>query len=446
VKRPTITVAVGFLAVLALAAGLVAVEARAQTPQVEIRSQGVTDTRIPIAVPAFLAAPGLEGYGPSMAQILAADLDFTGLFRIVGSDRYPSGFRGLPPEASRIDFEGWRRTPAEMLIHGVLTNENGVLVAECRLFDVPEAQQVVGKRLRTEPRWSRLLAHQFADETVRFLTGVAGVASSEIAFSGGRKGVNVKEIFIADYDAGQVTQVTKHGSISIRPKFSPDGKQIAYLSYKDRYPWIYIYDRESGESRAVSKRVGVNHAPAWSPDGRRIAFVLSKDGNTEIYVKDVDGSEERRLTDDDGLDTSPVYSPDGRSIAFVSDRAGRPQVYVMNADGAQQRRISYQGGSSYDPAWSPNGRYIAYIVEKDGEGLELWVMNSDGTGARPLTASFGSNESPTWSPDSRHVAFSSSRSGIAQLYTVTLETGVVRQVPNLGELSCEGPSWGPRRQ
>lgn len=418
----------------------------AQAPQVEIRSQGVGDSRIPIAVPSFLAAPGLEGYGPTMAQVLAADLDFTGLFQVVTSDRYPSGFRGLPPEASRIDFEGWRRTPAEMLIHGLVTNEAGVLVAECRLFDVPEAQQIVGKRLRTEPRWSRLLAHQFADETVRFLTGVAGVASSEIAFSGGREGVNVKEIFIADYDAGQVTQVTKHGSISIRPKFSPDGKQIAYLSYKDRYPWIYIYDRESGESRVMSKRVGVNHAPAWSPNGQQLAFVLSKDGNTEIYVKNVDGTGERRLTNDDGLDTSPVFSPDGRSIAFVSDRVGRPQIFVMNSDGTQQRRISYQGGNSYDPAWSPDGRAIAYIVEKDGEGLELWVMNADGTQARPLTASFGSNESPTWSPDSRHVAFSSSRSGISQLYTVTIETGVVRQIPNLRELACEGPTWGPRRQ
>lgn len=429
-----------WIAVLVAAAGF---SAFGQDSPVEIRSYGQADTRIPIAVPPFMTAPGLEAYGPALAQVLANDLDFTGLFVLVERSEYPSGFQGLPAEASRIDFTPWRRTPAEMLIHGVVRREGGLLVAECRLFDAREGQQVIGKRLRTQPDWSRLLAHQFADEAVRYLTGEAGVASSEIAFSGGQG--RTKEIYIADYDGGRVTQVTKHGSISIRPKFSPDGRKIAYLSYKDRYPWIYIYDRETGASRVLSKRVGLNHAPAWSPDGRQVALVLSKDGNTEIYVKNADGTGEHRLTRDRASDTSPVYSPNGRKIAFVSDRAGRPQIYVMNADGTQQQRVSYQGGSSYDPAWSPDGRSIAYIVEKDGAGLELWVMNADGSNARALTQSGGSNESPSWSPDSRHIVFGSSRSGVSQLYTVTVETGVVRKVPNLDHLRCEGPTWGPRR-
>lgn len=431
-------------ACFALALLAVAAPVFGQNAPVELRSYDRVDTRIPIAVPPFVTAPGLEAYGPQLARVLANDLDFTGLFVIVESSQYPAGFQGMPPDASRVDFTAWRRTPADMVIHGVVRQEEGRLVTECRLFDVREGQQVIGKRLRAnDPQLSRLLAHWFADEAVRYLTGVAGVASSEITFSGGQG--KVKEIYIADYDGGRVVQATRHNSISIRPKFSPDGRKVAYLSYKDRYPWIYVYDRETGVSRVLSKRVGLNHAPAWSPDGRHIALVLSKDGNTEIYVKNADGTGEQRLTRDKGSDTSPVYSPDGRKIAFVSDRAGRPQIFVMNSDGTTQRRISYQGGNSYDPAWSPDGRFIAYIVEKDGAGLELWMMNADGTGARPLTQSMGSNESPSWSPDSRHVVFSSSRSGIPQLYTVTIDTGVVRQVPNLTNLRCEGPSWGPRR-
>jgi len=226
---------------------------------------------------------------------------------------------------------------------------SGHVVAEFRLYDVLVSQQIVGKRLRTQSKWTRLLAHQFADESVRFLTGVAGVASSEITFSG--KSGKAKEIFIADYDGGAVTQVTHHGSISIKPKFSPDGTKIAYLSYKDRYPFLYIYDRLTGKSVPLSRRVGLNHAPAWAPDGNRLALCLSKDGNTEIYVKNADGTGERRLTRDRGSDTSPVFSPDGRQIAFVSDRAGRAHIYVMNEDGTNVRRLSYQGGSSYDPAW-----------------------------------------------------------------------------------------------
>ena len=90
---------------------------------------------------------------------------------------------------------------------------------------------VSGKRLATRGQeWHRLVAHQFADEIVRHLTGVAGCASSRICFSGGSTGK--KEIYIADYDGANMKQVTQHGSISILPKFSPDGRKIAYLSTK----------------------------------------------------------------------------------------------------------------------------------------------------------------------------------------------------------------------
>ncbi len=417
--------------------------AAAQAPAVRIDSVRSVDSRISIAVPPFVSGRGAQSYGASLAAVLSRDLDFTGIFTIVEPDEYPPGFQGLQADATKLDFKAWRSTPAEHLIHAALRADGDMLVAECRLYDIPVAQQVVGKRLRTRTQWARLLAHQFADETVRFLTGVAGIASSEITFSGGRQ--RIKEIYVADYDGGKVIQVTHHGSISIKPKFSPDGNKIAYLSYKDRYPWLYVYDRRTGVSTAFSKRVGLNHAPAWSPDGRRIALVLSKDANTEIYIKNADGTGEQRLTKHRASDTSPAFSPDGRRLVFVSDRAGRPQLFLMRADGSGVRRLSFQGGSSYDPAWSPDGKQIAYIVEKDGLGLELWMMNSDGTGARPLTRSMGSNESPTWSPDSRHIAFGSSRAGISQLYTVTLETGVVRQIPNLNHLHSEGPSWGPRR-
>jgi len=417
--------------------------ARAQDP-VRIDSVGGIDTRIPIAVPPFPTDAAMTAWGAKLSAVMANDLEFTGLFTIVPPSKYPPTFRGLPGEPAKIDFEAWRNTPAEHLMYAIITREpSGHVVAECRLFDVLVSQQVVGKRLRTQEKWTRLLAHQFADESVRFMTGVAGIASSEIVFSG--KSGKAKEIFVADYDGGTVTQVTHHGSISIKPKISPDGTKIAYLSYKDRYPFLYIYDRLTGKSVPLSRRVGLNHAPAWAPDGKQLALCLSKDGNTEIYLKNADGTGERRLTRDRGSDTSPVFSPDGRQIAFVSDRAGRAHIYVMNADGSNVRRLSYQGGSSYDPAWSPDGKYIAYVVEKSGEGFEVYVMNSDGSGSRALTSSRGYNESPSWSPDSRHVVFASSRAGNSQLYTVTLETGVVRKIQNLERLSCEGPSWGPRR-
>lgn len=426
------------LVLLVLAASAGAQEA------VRIESTGVLDTRIPIAVPSFAAGPGALPYSRALADVIANDLDFTGLFAVVPQSEFPRDFTGFTPDAAAIKFESWRSTPAAYLVYALVSLQGDTLVVECRLFDVLVSQQVVGKRLRSNKKWARLLAHQFADEIVRFLTGVAGVGSSEICFSAGQPGK--KEIYIADYDGGTVTQVTHHGSISIKPKFSPDGSKIAYLSYKDRYPFLYVYDRNTGISTSLSRRTGLNHAPAWAPDGRTLALCLSKDGNTEIYLKNADGSGEQRLTHNRASDTSPTFSPDGTRLAFVSDRNGRPQVFTMQSDGRNVMRLSYQGGSAYDPAWSPNGQYIGYVVDKPGEYLEIYVIDADGSNARRLTDSQGGNESPSWSPDSRHMVFTSMRGGSPRLYTITLETGVVRPVPRLTRLGGQGPSWGPRRK
>lgn len=410
---------------------------------VRIQSVAPADTLIPIAVPPFAATPNAGRYAQELATIISNDLEFSGLFTIVTRDRYPKRFRGFNADAGRINFETWRASPAGHLVHGFVALQGDRLVAECRLFDVLVAQQVVGKRLQSEAKWSRLLAHQFADEIIRFLTGLEGVASSEITFSAGQTGK--KEIYVADYDAGTVTQVTGHGSISIKPRFSPDGQRIAYLSYKDGYPFLYVYDRRTGVSTSLSKRSGLNHSPGWAPDGKTLAICLSKDGNTEIYLKNADGTGEQRLTNNRVGDTSPVFSPDGTRIAFVSDRTGRAQIFSMSARGTDVRRLSYQGGSGYDPAWSSDGRYIAYVVERPGDGLEIYMMDADGGNARRLTDSRGGSESPSWSPDSRHIMFTSTRSGGPQLYTITIETGVVRRVPRLAHLRSQGPSWGPRR-
>ncbi len=409
---------------------------------VRIRSVDTIDTQIPIAVPDVGAAPGMESVAKTIAEVIRFDLRFTGLFRLLSPSQYPADFPGYSEDATQVDFSAWRATRAEYLVYAYISAKDGDLVAQCRLFDTLTGAQVIGQLLTTQRKHPRLAAHRFAEEIVRFLDGVAGIATSEICFSAGTEGK--KEIYIADYDGANVTQVTRHGSISIKPNFSPDGRMIAYLSYKDRYPFLYIFDRRTGKSAPLSKNVGLNAAPAWAPDGKTLALVLSKDGNPEIYLKNRDGSGLRRLTNDRSSDTSPTFNPDGKEIAFVSDRVGRPQIFAMNIDGTDVRRLSYQGGSSYDPAWSPDGKSIGYVVEKTGAGLEIYMMDADGKNPRPLTQSHGSNESPSWSPDSRHIVFATTRSGRSELWAVTLETGEEFRLSSM-KASCQGPYWGPRR-
>ena len=81
-------------------------------------------------------------------------------------------------------------------------------------------------------------------------------------------------------------------------------------------------------------------APAWSPDGRTIVFVSWRDGNGEVYAMDADSSSPRNLTQGPAKDVRPAWSPDGRRIAFVSRRDGNSEVYVMNADGSGKRTLT----------------------------------------------------------------------------------------------------------
>ncbi|MBI2425195.1 MAG: Tol-Pal system beta propeller repeat protein TolB [Candidatus Hydrogenedentes bacterium] len=420
--------------------------AHAQDSSVRITSSGANaDTRTPIAVPPFATAdPALKEIASELAEVLAYDLEFSGLFNLLPASQYPPDFQGLDADVSKLDLNSWRGTKAENLVYGLIMADGEDLVAQFRLFDLFSKEQLVGQELRVKRTFPRLAAHRFSEEVVRFIDGTPGVGTTEICFSVGETGN--KEIYVSDYDGANIKQVTKHNSISIKPKFSPDGNRIAYLSYKDRYMFIYVYDRATGKSVPVSKEVGLNSAPTWSPDGNTLALTLSKDGNTEIYLRNADGTNPRRLTNNRFGDTSPTFSPDGSRIAYVSEQGGNPQIYVMGADGSGTKRLSFQGGSAYDPVWSPDGAMIAYIAEKPGDGLELYVMNADGTNPRRLTDTQGSNESPSWSPDSRNVVIMSTRDGSAHVYMVNVENPLTqRRVPNLN-MRCEGPFWGPRRR
>ncbi len=141
-------------------------------------------------------------------------------------------------------------------------------------------------------------------------------------------------------------------------------------------------------------------APAWSPDGRTIVFVSWRDGNGEVYAMDANGSGPRNLTQNPAKkDVRPAWSPDGRSIAFVSsrDRHQRMQpglrtppeqsdIYVMNADGSRKRNLTRDRASDDLPTWSPDGRRIAFLHGRGRGRGQLYVVNADGSGLRNLTA------------------------------------------------------------
>jgi dipeptidyl aminopeptidase/acylaminoacyl peptidase len=141
----------------------------------------------------------------------------------------------------------------------------------------------------------------------------------------------------------------------------------------------------------------LNDSPTWSPDGRQIAFVSERDGNKEIYVMNADGSQPTRLTNNNTVDWFPKWSPDGKRIGFVSFRDGNLEIYVMNVDGSQPTRLTNTAGRDFPPVWSPDGTQIAFNSERDGN-YEIYLMKADGSLQTRLTTHQAADTFPAWQP------------------------------------------------
>jgi TolB protein len=183
------------------------------------------------------------------------------------------------------------------------------------------------------------------------------------------------------------------------PAWSPDGRRIAFVSNRDGNHDIFVVNADGGGLRNLTRSRRKRNrlewwgpdGPRWSPDGREIAFRSDRDGNDEIYVVNADGTELRRLTHNSKSDGGPLWSPDGRRILFWRSSQGygfRGDVWVMNADGSAQRNLTRSATHPFAtdswPAWSPDGRKILFVSDRDRNG-EIYVMNADGSEERKLT-------------------------------------------------------------
>jgi TolB protein len=375
-------------------------------------------------------AGGLDASLGTFNATLWGDLKFASVANLVGKSLYP---KTLLADPASLRYEEWADDPvkSDYVAFGNLTGAN---TAQGFLYDVKTRQQMLSASMSGEPRE---MAHQFADQIVRLLTGQEGIAQSKIAYV--VKSRNDKsEIHRMDYDGYGARAFTRDGSLALLPSFSPDGKRLAYVSFRDGYPNICIRG-EDGLIIGSTRFKGTTTSPAIGPDGR-IAFASSKDGSSmELYVANGDGSGAKRLTSTrNAVNTSPRWNPKtGREIAFISDRGGSPRIYVIGADGSNERSLPLGTGGHMDsPSWSPDGRFLAFAW--DGEGaFNIYVADVASSQILKLTRE-GRNESPTWSPDSRHIAFQSTRSGGWEIWAMHVDGSEPRQLTRGGG---RAPSW-----
>lgn len=383
--------------------------------------------KIPLLVERFRAGMGATRDDASQVErVVRNDLDYSGLFRVTTISLVDSGAVGSGFDA---------------LVRASTAMENGRVVLRGELLSLPDLNPVFLRDYRAAAKDYREVAHRFSDDIVLYLTGQQGISRTSIAFV--LKQGRSKEIYTVDYDGHNLRAVTNNGSINLSPRFSKDGKRIAYASYLQGDADIYVMDLLTGQNTCWVKGPGVQSSPAWSVQNH-LAYGNTSGSQSGIYVANGAGNKGSRLTRGGGINTSPSWSPDGRRMAHTSDRSGNPQIYTMDAEGGNARRLTFSGKWNDLPSWSPDGARIAYASRQDGV-FRIFSIDASGLGKpKQLTFGPGSDENPSWAPDSRHLVFSSSRGGTRGLYILNVDTAIVRSLV-VGKGDASSPDWSAVR-
>jgi TolB protein len=398
--------------------------------QFRVEVSGIGLNQLPIAVSAFR---GEDSAPQKIAAIVQADLERSGQFRAVDA----SGV--ALDELTRPDVTVWRQKGADSLVSGSVTRlADGRYDVRFRLWDVVRGQDLGGQSYAVTPADLRLAAHRIADFIYEKLTGDKGVFSTRIAYV--TKSAQRYQLWVADADGENAQSALASPEPIISPAWSPNGSQLAYVSFESRKPVVYTHDVVTGKRRLIANFKGSNSAPAWSPDGRTLAVTLSRDGGSQLFAIDATGGEPRRLAQSSGIDTEPAYAPDGKSIYFVSDRGGAPQIYKIPSLGGTAERVTFTGSYNISPAVSPDGRWLAYISRVSGV-FRLHVMEL-ASGAVNAVSDTSADESPSFAPNSRLIVYATQQQGREVLMTTTLD-GKIRARLSGQSGNIREPDWGP---
>jgi TolB protein len=233
------------------------------------------------------------------------------------------------------------------------------------------------------------------------------------------------DLYVADIEGHNRRLIVERAS---QPAFSPDGRHLAFRSWRAEALGLMVADAEGLTSQRITT-YAEDGLPAWSKDVPILAFASQREPdrrwrlygvavsgeyewpfqhgsqaifgrfptwlpqsrvvyggcvNNECGIRFMygDGSGLKALTADPE-DTAPHASPDGDTIAFMSDRGGDWEIYVVGTDGEGPTRLTDDAATDGLPTWSPDGQAIAFVSRRDGEWA-IWAMRPDGSEQRKL--------------------------------------------------------------
>ncbi|WP_278441877.1 Tol-Pal system beta propeller repeat protein TolB [Pseudomonas oryzihabitans] len=419
--------------------GLVLVVGSAQAADPLVISSG-SDRAIPIAVVPF----GWQGGQPlpeDLANIVSDDLRNSGVFSPIPRQNMLS----QPSQASEVIFRDWKALGANYVLVGNIVPNGGRLQINYALFNVSTEQQVLTGNVGGGTDQLRDMAHFISDQAYEKLTGVKGAFSTRILYVTAERfsATNTRyTLQRADYDGARSVTLLQSREPILSPRFAPDGKRIAYVSFEQQRPRIFLQYIDTGRREQLTNFEGLNGAPAFSPDGNRLAFVLSKDGNPEIYVMDLGSRAIRRVTNDSAIDTEPFWGKDGQTIYFTSDRSGKPQIYKTSVSGGGAERVTFVGNYNANPKLSADEKTLVMVHRQEGfTNFQIAAQDLQRGSVRVLSNT-SLNDSPTVAPNGTMLIYATRQQDRGVLMLVSINGRVRIPLPT-AQGDVREPSWSP---
>ncbi|MBP9707145.1 MAG: PD40 domain-containing protein [Oligoflexales bacterium] len=392
-------------------------------------------------------------------------LNFSGIFSTMDATAYQDIMPGVAKaiaqgnlSSAAAQLSSLKLLGMDCVVFGVLKKSGEEVTLEIQTYDFAQSRMLLGKKFQgKDEAWFIQSLKVYGNHILKEYTGLEGIFTSKIAFTGKKSKGSVKQLYISDFDGSNVQKLTDSKLPVLSPAWSPDGRYVLFTAYTRGNPDIYQYDTRTGKIQALATEKGMNSGGSFSPDGKLMVYTASAAGDTDLFIRPVPKGSRSLFISGGGLDVEPKFSPDGNWIAYVSGRFGNPHIFRASITWptpstpkvVSDMRLTYAGWYNAAPAWSPDSTKLAFAgYDKEIDRFDLFLMNHDGSNLERLTLKSGDNENPSWAPNGQLIAFSSNRVGnqnikkVHQLYMMRRD-GSQQKLLETGLYEVSSPIWGP---